>query len=182
MSNLKRPYKYRVGQRRAIDWFFSVPETNARILDVGCGIGTGMKHLISKGYTDISGIDNDPDRVCFCKRRGLDVVCGDAAIYNYKRVYNIVWLSHSLEHFIYPDVLIYNLLQSTEKACRFYIIVPYPDRNPAELHKGSKELRLHIDDAGEMFCKWLTEHKLEVYKMKFDKFRESELWVKCVKA
>lgn len=178
MNNLKRPYKYREGQRKALDWFFDVPSMSDVILDVGCGIGTGMKHLISKGY-DISGIDSDPGRVSFCLRRHLDVVCGDAETYNFGRIYNVFWLSHSLEHMKDPKTLIKNLLSRSTKRCRFYIVVPYPDLNPAEEHRASKELGLNINDSGKAFIKWLSGVGLKPYKAKFDDYREPELWIKC---
>lgn len=180
MSNLKRPYKYREGQRKALEWFFSVPQNNPAILDVGCGIGTGIKHLIKMGYESVSGIDIDSERVALCKRRGLDVVCGNATFYEFKRKYNIIWMSHSLEHFIYPYMTIKNLLSSAEIPVRFYIVVPYPDFEPAEEHHASRFMGLNRNDKGNSFLEWLEFCGLEPYKHIFDDYRESEMWVKCI--
>lgn len=48
-------------------------DKNARILDIGCGIGYMLGTLKALGYTNASGIDIDPSQVETCRKRGFDV-------------------------------------------------------------------------------------------------------------
>lgn len=52
-------------------------DKNARILDVGCGIGYMLGTLRALGYTNVSGIDIDPGQVEICCKRGFDVTLVD---------------------------------------------------------------------------------------------------------
>lgn len=42
---------------------------NVRILDIGCGLGHFLYFCLKLGYSDITGIDIDPEMVEFCKRK-----------------------------------------------------------------------------------------------------------------
>ncbi|MDP8220550.1 MAG: class I SAM-dependent methyltransferase [Candidatus Stygibacter frigidus] len=44
------------------------------VIDIGCGSGNFIKHALEK----ISGIDNNPEAVRWCKQQGLNVISGDA--------------------------------------------------------------------------------------------------------
>lgn len=58
---------------------------NARILDAGCGTGENMQFLISKGYTNVKGIDLSEDSIKLCKQRGLtNVAIGDLKKLDFK--------------------------------------------------------------------------------------------------
>ena len=48
-SPIKKPKKYRDGQRKAIEWFFKDVPKDRIILDVGCGLGVGMLKLKDMG-------------------------------------------------------------------------------------------------------------------------------------
>jgi len=41
---------------------------DARILDVGCGMGQFLHYLKSKGYRDLMGVEISPEQVEFCQR------------------------------------------------------------------------------------------------------------------
>lgn len=56
-------------------------DKNAKIVDMGCGIGETVNSLKRLGYTNVVGIDFDNDNVMFCVNHGLNVERGD--IYNY---------------------------------------------------------------------------------------------------
>ena len=42
------------------------------VLDVGCGVGSHVKHLCDKGY-DTEGIEADPAKVKFCQKKYPDL-------------------------------------------------------------------------------------------------------------
>jgi methionine biosynthesis protein MetW len=49
-----------------------------RVLDVGCGRGLFLEHLIRKRQAKVVGIDNSLDKVLSCVRRGVPVYHGEA--------------------------------------------------------------------------------------------------------
>lgn len=53
-------------------------DRNLRILDIGCGDGSFVEYLLSRGYTLAQGIDTSAEQVEYCKSRGLPVEKGDA--------------------------------------------------------------------------------------------------------
>ncbi len=51
---------------------------NFRALDVGCGTGLIAKEMENKYKINVTGIDNSPKAVRFCKRRGLKIILNAA--------------------------------------------------------------------------------------------------------
>lgn len=48
------------------------------VLELGCGAGNVMSILAHEGFTEVTGVDISSEMVEIARRRGLDVVCGDA--------------------------------------------------------------------------------------------------------
>lgn len=42
-------------------------DRNARILDIGCGMGQFIQYLLAKGYKNVSGVELSPEQVEFCR-------------------------------------------------------------------------------------------------------------------
>jgi len=148
------------------------------VLDVGCGIGTGMLHLKSLGFQDVFGIDTDECRIQLAERRGLSVLCKDLEELGNYYFFDVVWSSHSFEHFKNPDKALDILMQNTTKDALFYFILPYPDLNPSALHVASREIGLNVSDGGLTLVKWFTDRGLKTLDIIYDDFRESEIWLK----
>ena len=77
------------------------PPGEAAVLDIGCGMGFALLGLLEAGFSDISGIDTDPQQVAACQRRGLRVECiSDSAAFLHERLgrYDVVLLLDVLEH------------------------------------------------------------------------------------
>ena len=53
-------------------------QSNKRVLDVGCGDGTLMEHLIFNQENDVRGLEPQKDLVQKCIAKGLSVIEGDA--------------------------------------------------------------------------------------------------------
>src|SRR5687768_8731593 len=51
----------------------------ARILDFGCGFGQTMRAIATLGYTNVMGVDIEPEALAYCKGIGLDVIDGTLA-------------------------------------------------------------------------------------------------------
>jgi predicted TPR repeat methyltransferase len=48
-----------------------LPDTEARVFDVGCGTGLTCVFLAEKGYSNLDGIDLSPDMVGVARERGI---------------------------------------------------------------------------------------------------------------
>jgi len=57
------------------------PDREARIADVGCGIGYAVAMLLQAGYPHVEGVDLSDEQVQVAVRRGLPVRQGDAFAY-----------------------------------------------------------------------------------------------------
>lgn len=178
-GQVKKPYHYRVGQRRALDHFFSKLQRGLSVLDIGCGEGTGLKHLRKIGYTDLTGIDLHPKKVELCRRRNLNVVCGDFLTYDFSKSFDFIWMSHSLEHMLYPEKVIQKIIKITYVWAAIFIIVPYPDTGPVSGHPASSIMGTRVNDEGKTFLNWIKRNGLFITQYKFDDFREKEIWVMC---
>ena len=179
-GQVKKPHHYRVGERKAVDWFFKYEPLDARILDVGCGVGVEIRQLYNLNFDKIFGIELNPRKVEVCLRRGFDVVLGDAGLKqfeSYGTLFDIVWSSHSFEHCL-PKLTIDNLKYITRYDAKFFFVLPYPDLTPANAHCASKEIGLNIDDGGKTLIQWFEDQGLELIVKKFDTFREKEIWLK----
>lgn len=53
-------------------------DTQAPILELGCGQGSFLEFLKSRGYAQVRGIDSSREQAALCEKRGLAVTQGDA--------------------------------------------------------------------------------------------------------
>lgn len=73
-------------------------KTDARILDVGCGYGRNLEKLIRGGFSNVIGIDINPQIVAANKQRGFN--CINIADLNAESgKFDLILMSHVIEHF-----------------------------------------------------------------------------------
>ena len=81
---IERDHWWYVGRRRIVfDWLRRIapPETQPRILDIGCGTGFNIEQLHGMGYRRVAGLDLSSEAIGFCRSRGLKrLVQGDATM------------------------------------------------------------------------------------------------------
>ncbi len=77
-DDVERGYKS-LGQFYRANYLKHVPANRrARILVISCGPGYFVNLLEQAGYTDVAGIDSDPEKVQHAQRRGLNCRVGTA--------------------------------------------------------------------------------------------------------
>ena len=94
-------------------------EENSRILDVGCDDGALMMHLKKNKNIDVRGIEISKEKVQLCISKGLTVIEGNAE-YDLKQFpdnsFDYVVLGQTLQAFVYPEIVIKELLRVGKKA------------------------------------------------------------------
>ena len=86
----------------------------SRVLDLGCGEGSLLEHLIRQKQVVGSGIEKNERRVARCIEKGLSVLQGDinAEVKDYPdNGFDYVILSQTLQQVYAPDVLIREMLR-----------------------------------------------------------------------
>lgn len=96
------------------------------LLDYGCGPGDMM--LLGKmRKIRVFGIDNDKRSVMLAKKRGLDVLLGDAKNMKYKKnFFDVIFLQSVLEHDRDPVGLVMKLKQFLKKDGLLILSSPTP--------------------------------------------------------
>ena len=94
-------------------------ENNTRVLDVGCGDGTLMKHLKDNKGIDTRGLEISKNNVQTCISKGLAVIKGNAEkdLQQFPNLsFDYVVLSQTLQAFYNPEKVINDLLRVANKA------------------------------------------------------------------
>lgn len=179
-QKVKKPYKYREGQRRAIDWFFADVPKHFSILDIGCGDGTGLVYLKQLGFTNVKGIDLHSTKIELARRRGVDAQVLDFMDYPEDEEFDVFWFSHSFEHMFDPVATIEKVYSLSYSYPEINIVVPYPDTGPKEIHTASDIIGTRVDDNSATFRQWLAHRGLHIVEYKYSNYREKEIWVQAV--
>ena len=92
---------------------------NTRVLDVGCGDGTLMKHLKDNKNIDTRGLEISKNNVQDCISKGLSIIEGNAEkdLHQFQNLsFDYVILSQTLQAFYNPEKVIEDLLRVANKA------------------------------------------------------------------
>ncbi len=93
------------------------------ILDVGCGPGTGLKHLI-KLKKKVYGIEPDLSRAKIAKKNHVKIVKGKIEDIKIKRKFDLVTCIQSLEHFYDPKKTLLSIKKIVKKNGFIFIEIP----------------------------------------------------------
>jgi len=89
-------------QRTAILSVLGLPTSKAgSLLDIGCGNGYFIARMRSLGW-QVSGVDPDPAAVSYGQRQGLNILAGTIADLPETESYDVITLSHVVEHVADP--------------------------------------------------------------------------------
>jgi 2-polyprenyl-3-methyl-5-hydroxy-6-metoxy-1,4-benzoquinol methylase len=93
------------------------------LLDVGCGNGQFISRMRSFGWT-VSGIDPDPAAVSYGSKQGLHIRTGTAADLPETERYDVITLSHVVEHVSDPVALLRECAKRLQPNGRLIIATP----------------------------------------------------------
>ncbi len=97
----------------------SLVDKNSKILDVGCGNGELMKYILENISNNIRGLEISKKNVQTCIEKGLTVIEGNAELDLLQfpdKSFNYVILSQTLQAFLNPEKVLYELLRVGRKA------------------------------------------------------------------
>ena len=89
-------------------------EKNTRVLDVGCGDGALMSHLINEKNIEARGLELKKENVTKCIYKGLSVIEGNAETELHQfpnQSFDFVILSQTLQAFYNPEKVLKDLLR-----------------------------------------------------------------------
>lgn len=80
---------------------------DARILAVSCGPGYFINLLKQEGYNNLLGIDSDPEKVRYAKKRGLNCEREDAFTFlrNNQKAYDLIFVEQEINHLTKNEIL-----------------------------------------------------------------------------
>jgi len=87
---------------------------NVRVLDVGCGDGSLMSHLINEKNIDARGLELEKENIKKCIYKGLPVIEGNAETELHQfpnQSFDFVILSQTLQAFYNPEKVLKDLLR-----------------------------------------------------------------------
>lgn len=80
-----------------------VRNNDIAILDVGCGHGRNIAALKEVGFTNITGVDKNPETIALNKRNGH--ACIHFNELKKEEKFDLIVMSHIIEHFIPQDII-----------------------------------------------------------------------------
>ena len=115
----------RISRYRSIAFFLKKVTDGRKILDVGCGTGTGLKSFEDQGF-EVTGIEPDHSRAKI-GRQLYNVNIVETTIDDYKiesEKFYVVTCIHSLEHFHNPLIVMKSISNLAKEGGYVYIEVP----------------------------------------------------------
>lgn len=90
------------------DWVApGIPDKTSSLLDFGCGDGRSIEVFQAMGFTAVTGLELNPDKVQRARIRGFSVIEGDMHDLTSLPQFDHVFTSHTLEHaYDLPTVLL----------------------------------------------------------------------------
>ena len=89
-------------------------QPNTRVLDLGCGPGELLQHLIGNKQVHGYGLEIDPDNLNICIEKGIPVLEQniDEGLHNFEdQSFDLVVMTHALQQFRRPDLLLDEMLR-----------------------------------------------------------------------
>lgn len=121
---------------------------DAKILDIGCGMGHFLYYLKTRGYKNFSGIDLGETQVDFCKKYFTkDVELANASEYlkYHENEYDVIVMNDVIEHIVKDDVMdLLKLVKKSLKKDGIFLIKTINMSNPFGLNSRYRDFTHEI--------------------------------------
>jgi ubiquinone/menaquinone biosynthesis C-methylase UbiE len=179
-SNESATPKFAAGQLRYLHFMLRDFPCNLKVLDLGCGDGTGLKVLKNMAFKEVVGVDLCETKLALAKEVGFPVVtCDFHALPFPDRSFDVVYSSHSLEHAYRPAQVVSEIVRVLRSPGILLCVLPYPDTGDwnDEAHGAKYELGTNVIDEGQSVVQFFKNCGFGTVETSFDNFREPEVWV-----
>lgn len=120
-------------------------DKRSRVVVISCGAGYFVNLMNHKGYNDVLGIDSDPEKVNYAKRRGLNCVVEQAFVFLEKnrKPFDVIFAEQEINHLTKDEILKFlKLCWNNLKEDGILIVHSLNGANPIT---GSEALAQNID-------------------------------------
>jgi SAM-dependent methyltransferase len=105
---------------------------DAKILDMGCGVGYFLDAMRDRGYTDVTGICVTPEDIKTCEDNGHNIKQYDMSFLPQKDGYydesvDFIFARQSLEHSPFPIFTLMEYNRVLKQGGKLYVELPAPD-------------------------------------------------------
>lgn len=139
-------------------------DSQAKILDIGCGPGVFISAAKAMGFDNVVGVTLSQEDVEACHKNGYqainasmtDLPVADGSI-------DLIWCRHALEHSPYPIFTLYEFHRVLAPGGQIFIEVPAPNNERAYIHEFNPN---HYSIMGErMWLALFGKAELECFAM-----------------
>jgi SAM-dependent methyltransferase len=111
-------------------------QSNACIIDIGCGAGLFAQAAHKLGYQDVTGVTLSAEDVSACESTGLKITHADMSDLPWADgSVDFIWCRHALEHSPYPLFTLYEFHRVLKPDGQMFIEVPAPGNERVYIHE-----------------------------------------------
>lgn len=171
---------YKFYKKNYLNYLLNKKEAN--ILVISCGPGYFINLLTKEGYSNVLGIDSDPEKVKYALKRGLNCKTEEALIFleNSKNRFDVIIAEQEINHLTMKEILKFlELCQKNLSKDGILIIHSINGANPIT---GTESLTQNIDHYNafteyslRQVLEYANFHEIRVFPLNLYVFHENPL-------
>ena len=165
------------------NYFKHMPsDRSARTLVISCGTGYMVEFMRNEGYTDVLGVDSDPDKIAVAKRHNLNCQTNNAFPFlkNNRRPFDLIFAEQEINHLTKTEIMDFLKLCHRNLSSGGALIVH--SLNGANPITGSEALAQNVDHFNTFTDYSLTQilhgsdfHRIKTFPLNLYIFYENPL-------